>query len=131
MHCPIRLANTTWFHRTSPVLRPSDNRSICGNPAALMVGVVSVSILARRIAFLLLFLGAGLAVTRPCLGLSFEFEETGNLSTARDYHTATLLPNGQVLVAGGATLNGPLASAELYDPATGTWTATGSMAAAR
>ena len=36
-------------------------------------------------------------------------------------HTATLLPNGKVLVAGGRN-GGYLASAELYDPATGTWT---------
>ena len=44
---------------------------------------------------------------------------TGSLVTARDNHTATLLPNGKVLVAGG--INGPslhLSSAELYDPAT-------------
>ena len=59
---------------------------------------------------------------------------TGSLGTARDLHTATLLPNGKVLVAGGDT-GGPnasnLASAELYDPASGTWTATGSLAIAR
>ena len=47
------------------------------------------------------------------------------------YHTATLLPNGKVLVAGGYGNSGYLASAELYDPATGTWTATGSLATAR
>ena len=52
------------------------------------------------------------------------------MATARYDHTATLLPNGQVLVAGGFGGN-YLASAELYDPATGLWTATGSMAAAR
>src|SRR5438093_8655597 len=55
---------------------------------------------------------------------------TGNLVTARTRHTATLLPNGKVLVAGGN--NGPaLSSAELYDPASGTWTATGSLGTAR
>jgi hypothetical protein len=42
-----------------------------------------------------------------------------------------LLPNGQVLVAGGGNFNGFLASAELYDPASGLWTTTGSMATAR
>ena len=46
-------------------------------------------------------------------------------------HTATLLPNGKVLVAGGYDSVGSLASAELYDPASGTWTATGSLATAR
>ena len=46
-------------------------------------------------------------------------------------HTATLLPNGKVLVAGGYDSSGTLASAELYDPASGTWTATGSLATAR
>ena len=60
---------------------------------------------------------------------------TGSLGAARYYHTATLLPNGQVLVAGGVNYNGgnyvSLASAELYDPATGHWTATGSLGAAR
>src|SRR6266550_4844245 len=57
---------------------------------------------------------------------------TGDLNTARYLHTATLLPNGIVLVAGGLDSNfSVLASAELYDPATGTWTATGSLNTAR
>ena len=48
---------------------------------------------------------------------------TGDLVTARELHTATLLPNGRVLVAGGANnISGSLASAELYDPATRVWT---------
>ena len=56
---------------------------------------------------------------------------TGSLVAGRYYHTATLLPNGKVLVAGGIGNTGLLASAELYDPATGTWTATGNLATAR
>ena len=51
---------------------------------------------------------------------------TGSLNDARYVHTATLLPDGKVLVAGG--YNGyPMASAELYDPAAGTWAATGAL----
>jgi WD40 repeat protein len=42
-----------------------------------------------------------------------------------------LLPNGKVLVAGGLDGSGSLASAELYDPAKGNWTATGSLGDAR
>src|SRR5438445_492100 len=43
---------------------------------------------------------------------------TGSLNAAREFHTATLLPNGKVLVAGGRSSSGIiLASAELYDPA--------------
>jgi N-acetylneuraminic acid mutarotase len=57
---------------------------------------------------------------------------TGNLNVARSAHTATLLPDGRVLVAGG---RGPglaaLDSAEIYDPATGIWTVTGSLAKPR
>ena len=50
----------------------------------------------------------------------------GPLHTARYSHTATLLTNGMVLVAGGIGA-GNLSSAELYNPTTGIWTATGSM----
>ena len=56
-----------------------------------------------------------------------RWKATGDLTTPRLLHTATLLPNGQVLVAGGESL----ASAELYDPPTGMWTAADSMANAR
>ena len=54
-----------------------------------------------------------------------------DLNTPRAGHTATLLPNGQVLVVGGENASGVLASAELYNPSTGSWSSTGSMAAAR
>jgi len=60
------------------------------------------------------------------------FSATGSMTTVRVDPTATLLPNGQVLVAGGNNCTGcVLASAELYDPATGVFTATGSMTTPR
>jgi len=57
---------------------------------------------------------------------------TGALNTARGYHTATLLPNGKVVVAGGGDYNVPFfSSTELYDPAVGTWTVTSELKTAR
>jgi hypothetical protein len=56
---------------------------------------------------------------------------TGNLTIARCSGTATLLPNGKVLFAGGQLRAGQTATAELYDPLSGTFAATGSMSVAR
>src|SRR5262249_29852764 len=53
---------------------------------------------------------------------------TGSLNVPRYLHTATLLSDGKVLVAGG--IGGPRAilnNAELYDPATGTWSVTAAL----
>lgn len=64
-----------------------------------------------------------------------SWTSTGTMSVARGFHTATLLADGRVLIASGASLtSGTLTlrlSAEIYDPATGSWTATGSLATAR
>jgi hypothetical protein len=51
------------------------------------------------------------------------------METKRLQHTATLLSNGNVLVAGGSDITGisPVSSTALYDPTTGTWTVTGSL----
>jgi hypothetical protein len=60
------------------------------------------------------------------------FTPTGDMTTARARHTATLLDNGKVLIAGGVidTQQGTyLASSEIYDPTTGAFTATGNMIA--
>jgi len=69
--------------------------------------------------------------TATCVSAQ-NFSYTGSLNTARYNQTATLLTNGIVLIAGG-TNSGFAAevSAELYDPATGTFTTTGSLNAAR
>jgi len=51
------------------------------------------------------------------------FTATGDMTVSRTGHTATVLLDGRVLIAGGETA----ASAELYDPVSGTFTSTGSM----
>jgi hypothetical protein len=64
--------------------------------------------------------------------VSGTFSLTGFMSVTRTNHTATLLQNGMVLIAGGYGPSGEaLASAELYDPATGTFSPTGPMSAGR
>ncbi len=60
------------------------------------------------------------------------FVATGSMTTARANHTATLLSNGKVLIAGGYnSIDGNLSSAELYDPATSIFTLAGSMTTKR
>jgi len=69
--------------------------------------------------------------------VSGRWTATGNMNQGRGGHTATLLPDGPVLVVGGGAEDtllegGPRsATAELYDPGSGEWTATGSMTEAR
>ena len=64
-----------------------------------------------------------------------SFVPAGDLQHAREFHTATLLANGKVLVAGsgnqdGYCLNG-LSSAELYDPVANSFALTGAMTIGR
>jgi hypothetical protein len=60
-----------------------------------------------------------------------NFVPVSSLNTARQGHTATLLNNGMVLIAGGYGNSGVLSSAELYDPATGDSIPTGGLNVAR
>ena len=92
----------------------------------------------RLIKLFYLFLALTIAVTaagimpQPAQTAPNTWSAVGNLVEEREWHSATLLPDGRVLVAGGFNFNdGYRSSAEVYDPATGTWSATGSMSTAR
>jgi hypothetical protein len=81
----------------------------------------TASLVIIGVAGLLLALSAGAAsvYAQP----ASVFTPTGNMTAARENHTATLLPNGNVLVVGGFDSS----SAELYDPVMGTWSTTGNL----
>lgn len=79
------------------------------------------------------------SATAPITVVASGFQSTGNMVAQRSAPTATLLPSGKVLVAGGDGCllfsyyygSCPLQSAELYDPSTGAFSSTGSMSTAR
>jgi hypothetical protein len=86
-----------------------------------------LSITARRgvVLMLLVALFFGAVPPRAAQAAPGTWTASGNLNTVRAAHTATLLPDGKVLVAGGYAGSGVfLNSAEVYDPATGAWTTT-------
>ena len=85
----------------------------------------------RHVGALFVALVFALSLPLAAHAVTNTWSAAGSLATARLSHTATLLPSGQVLVAGGGYNGGVLASAELYDPATNTWSAAGSLATAR
>ena len=60
-----------------------------------------------------------------------SWSPAGSLSNARNRHTATLMPDGRVLAAGGENDSGNVAIAELYDPDTDSWSATDDLDTAR
>lgn len=81
----------------------------------------------RLLTLLLAIVASGSAAVPALAQSSGIWEKTGNMKTARDAIPATLLQSGEVLVAGGDGSNGLLTAAELYNPANGQWTATGSL----
>jgi N-acetylneuraminic acid mutarotase len=97
------------FHATIPTLG--------GIRAFVLAGLFAIGLIA--------------STAVPALGSSNTWTPTGSMTTARIGHTATLLANGEVLVAGGGNATGSLTSVELYNPATGKWAVSGSMTTAR
>jgi hypothetical protein len=79
----------------------------------------------------------GLALSRPCLATPGTWALLNNMSQGRQRHTATLLPSGQVLLAGGDYWNNSmgeystLSSVELYQPDAPYWSAWINMSNAR
>lgn len=74
---------------------------------------------------------ASTEIWNPATG---AFTAGSPMSVPREYHSSVRLADGRILVAGGTSVSDgafALASAEIYNPATGTWATTGSMATSR
>ncbi|MES2659581.1 MAG: kelch repeat-containing protein [Verrucomicrobiota bacterium] len=103
---------------TPPSRLKSINPSRSGAMTALFSGIL---------------LGLGFAALPTKAQAARAFFNTGQLAEGRNSHTATVLANGKVLLAGGkgAVNNAAISSAEIYDPATQSSVLTGSLAAPR
>ncbi len=122
-----QLASVTWTSSNTTLAQISNDATNPGMSLAIPPGpttttAVTITATAGSVS------GTATLTVRPT-----GFVYTGSLNTGRFYHTATLLNNGMVLIAGGYSPSLPhiLASAELYNPATGTFTPTGSLKTAR
>ena len=91
-----------------------------------------MSVVARRVSVM----AVSLLVAAPCLAQSLgEFRPTGDMTAPRSLHTATRLHDGKILIVGGTPEDrsgcAGTTTAELYDPASHTFTPTGKMTAVR
>src|SRR5687767_12125386 len=104
----------------SETTRQEMKATIKGTRTFIRVGLISLLILGAA--------GQPIAVAQS----AGTFIETGGMKTNRANHTATLLTNGKVLIAGGwVDINRLTATTELYDPANGIFTSSGEMMASR
>jgi len=125
-----QLAEVTWSSSNPGVISLGDDSSNAGAAWAATTGSATITACAGEVC------GSTTATVGPAgpnsLTGSGSFGAAGNMLNQRQYHTATLLPNGQVLMAGGADADFDcLPYAELYDPTTGAFTATGQLQTGR
>ena len=130
---------------TAELFDPTTNRfSRTGNPTQARGGYTATLLRDGRV---LLLGGLALNLSQTLAELydprTASFQVTGSMAMSRHDHTATLMPDGRVLVAGGRVMikaaegdprpytSTPTATAEIYDPAAGTFTPTASLADAR
>jgi N-acetylneuraminic acid mutarotase len=115
---------------------------VCGNGAALLydpalnswssangsagAGHTTATLLANG--KVLLALGGSSQLYDPATN---SWSAGGGMVQSRDWHTATMLFNGKVLVAGGTVGGGSSLTTEIYDPDTNTWSAAANMATIR
>jgi type II secretory pathway component GspD/PulD (secretin) len=116
-----------------PVVRLFTTSTIRKVPLAIVFSLsVNSRFKANRSLLLVsLFAIGAVSTAAPALAGSGGWNKTGSMHNGRFFTTATLLSNGQVLVAGGGLSAATLGSAELYNPASGKWTTTGNMTTPR
>ena len=86
---------------------------------------------ARRCGRACIAVAACVLLTAAAPAGAAQWSSAGRLHTSREFHPATTLPNGRVLVSGGFSFSAIQASAELFDPATRRWQNTFPMSFAR
>ena len=87
--------------------------------------------MARGLGAVTLALVMGASMVAPAADGAEGGSTSGQMTVPRSSQTATALGGGTVLIAGGSSNGGPLATAEIFDTATNTSTPTGDMATAR
>jgi len=107
----------------NPIADFSSSRFVGESWRKLMARVMHRA--ARALSMLL-----ALVIFIPTVHGTASWTSVASLGTPRFQHTATLLPSGKVLVAGGFN-GGALSSAEIYDPASNTWTGAGALGTER
>jgi hypothetical protein len=109
---------------TMTISREDHSTVLLNNGQVLAIGGTTVN-----------FNGVTVASTELYDPAAGAWAATGSMLQGRERHTATVLQNGQVLVAGGDYYDGInagfLIECELYDPTAGTWSVTASMSTPR